>query len=377
MPRVFFGFVFGRSGGFCYLCVMNSHLYDKPGLGDFVVVSAPSMEQDEVMRFLEPLMGRMPRFTLRFEHDADMSGGVRVIVRRPLILHRDKPAFITADFRRTGDYELAERFLEALREVIDPDGGDIVMQSEEPPVLKCASPGRLRRILRDFVPDNDAACYAVEEDGAPEPSLASPLLPEPEDEEEPEADLSLEEEKKRWLDQLSALVLQYVSVYREMPPMERINEIIRGKLSLEAEGLSSIHVNGDMRIFLPEYNEIELRLTPLPRTLYLLFLLHPEGIVLKDIGRYRRQLGEIYSMVMPGRDERVADAVLDGLTVPGSDSLRQKLSQIKSGVNRYVTNGRLAATYCVSGERGKAYRIELPAERIHLPEALRRVASMY
>jgi hypothetical protein len=156
-------------------------------------------------------------------------------------------------------------------------------------------------------------------------------------------------------------------------PQEIINTVISGKLQISDDDmLSPIVVNGDMRIILPAYNELELRMTPLARTVYILFLCHPEGIVLKNINDYREQLRDIYLMVKPGADWRLADEYINELTYPGSDSLQQKLSLIKRSINRYLLRKDIAQAYHISGIRGKAYKIAgITPNQITLPRALR------
>ena len=43
----------------------------------------------------------------------------------------------------------------------------------------------------------------------------------------------------------------------------------------------------------------EVKLEPLVKSLYLLFLHHPEGIIFKDLPDYRQELAEIYNKVRP------------------------------------------------------------------------------
>lgn len=185
-----------------------------------------------------------------------------------------------------------------------------------------------------------------------------------------ESDLSLEADRKQLMDNIAQLVMAYVARHHEMPPMAELNEHIRGKIIIRPEALSSVVVNGDMRVILPDYNEMELRLTPLARTVYILFLMHPEGINLKDFGDHRHEIEQIYSLVMPARDDDAARQSIDELVWPGSDSLRQKLSLIRRAVRRQIVDPATAARYMVSGSRGTPFRIDLPANLIQLPAAL-------
>lgn len=185
-----------------------------------------------------------------------------------------------------------------------------------------------------------------------------------------ESDLSIEADRKQLMDNIAQLVMAYVARHHEMPPLAELNEHIKGKIIIKPKELSPVVVNGDMRVVLPRYNEMELKMTPLARTVYILFLMHPEGINLKNIGDHRAEIEQIYSLVMPARDDDAARQSIDELVLPGSDSMRQKLSLIRRAVRRQIVDPAIAAHYMVTGSRGTPFRIGLPARQIHLPAVL-------
>lgn len=187
----------------------------------------------------------------------------------------------------------------------------------------------------------------------------------------PESDMSLDDEKRQWVDSLTSLVLQYITRFHEAPPMHLIQQEIRGKLLLSPAPVSPITVSGDMRIYLPAFNEMELRMTPLARTVYILFLCHPEGIRLKNISDYAHELTELYYMVKPGSDSDLAAAYISDLIDPTGDSLQQKLSLTRRAVRRQILDESLAGHYMIRGTRGGTYSIPLSESMIHLPAVLR------
>ena len=54
--------------------------------------------------------------------------------------------------------------------------------------------------------------------------------------------------------------------------------------------LSRLVVTSDYRILLPDYNDMEIKMEPLVKAVYLLFLRHPEGIMFKSLPDYRKEL---------------------------------------------------------------------------------------
>ncbi len=63
--------------------------------------------------------------------------------------------------------------------------------------------------------------------------------------------------------------------------------------------LSRLVITKDYRILLPDYHNMEIKMEPLVKAVYLLFLNHPEGIVFKSLPDYRQELVQIYSHLRP------------------------------------------------------------------------------
>lgn len=187
-----------------------------------------------------------------------------------------------------------------------------------------------------------------------------------------ETDLAdkVEYDKATCLDLISTLVLDYAAKFQEMPPIEEIRKIIRGKLHLFPHKLSKLVVDADFNIILVDYDSLEIKLTPLLRTIYILFLLHPEGIVLKQIGNYREEIESIYLFIKPSGDNRLMKASIDDICNPLSDSLRQKLSKINRIVNSVIFDENLADYYTINGIKGNEYSIQLSQDLKTLPQIL-------
>lgn len=169
----------------------------------------------------------------------------------------------------------------------------------------------------------------------------------------------VEYNKKIYINKITSIILDYVTRFNETPPMEMINEIVKGKLSILPKRPSKVVINNDLKIILPEYNEVEIRLTPLLRSIYILFLLHPEGIVLKHINDYHKEIEEIYLFIKPNGNDRLMKASIKDICNPVGDSLRQKLSKINRIIKSVVLNPQLADSYTINGDRGQKYNIEI------------------
>ena len=188
--------------------------------------------------------------------------------------------------------------------------------------------------------------------------------------EEEEELLTIEQEREQALNDIQAQILQYVTTY-QADPKELIEILLKGKIVIgQNNGLSPLVVNNDLKIVLSYYNEVEVKMPAMCRAIYILFLKHPEGIALKDIADYRAELEDIYSIVMPGRNEERAKEAIDNLVDPMSNTLNEYISKIKRCFKSRIINEELASNYIISGKRGEPYCVALAPELITLPRAV-------
>ncbi len=127
--------------------------------------------------------------------------------------------------------------------------------------------------------------------------------------------------------------------------------------------LSRLVITKVHRIMLPDYNDIEVKMEPLVKAVYLLFLKHPEGIVFKELSDYRVELLDIYKRLKPlGLNQRTIQSIED-VTNPLLNSINEKCARIRSAFVKEFDEG-LAKNYFVTGERGEAKKITLPRDLV-------------
>ena len=127
--------------------------------------------------------------------------------------------------------------------------------------------------------------------------------------------------------------------------------------------LSRLHISYDYRIFLTDYNNLEIKMTPLPKALFLLFLRHPEGIVFKCLPDYREELKEIYLKMKPAGWTSAVEQSIDALTDPFGNSINEKCARIREAFVRHFAE-HLAENYFITGKRGEPKKITLPRELV-------------
>lgn len=126
--------------------------------------------------------------------------------------------------------------------------------------------------------------------------------------------------------------------------------------------LPQLIITKNCKIFLGDELK-EVHMEPLVKSVYLLFLMHPEGIIFKDIPDYREELAHIYNKVRPwGLTERALRSIED-VTNPMLNSINEKCARIRKA---FVTmlDSSVADQYYIKGTRGKVKRISLPRDLV-------------
>lgn len=297
--------------------------------------------------------------------------------------------------RSGGWFEAIKHFANVLMGVADAGEGDIVIDErdfgnrydlnssvfdevrkaapQDHTRVKTAKPSQwtnIREGLHDLIDEVDDESYAKESAPKVKYDRAAPpdrdLLQEQENKEV----LQLEKERKMALERIKREIVNYIAHYHE-DPQELMAELLRGKVVVGQPG--RVLVNGDMKIVLPEYDEMEIKMPAMCRTLYILFMKYSkqgDGIVLKNMDEYHDEIRDIYSLVKPGADDERVGQTVDNLCDPLSESLNQTISRINRCIRNVFTDRKLSERYAIRGTRGKPYRIALSPEFMELPRAV-------
>lgn len=117
--------------------------------------------------------------------------------------------------------------------------------------------------------------------------------------------------------------------------------------SINLNSISRLEVNYHNRILLPYFKK-EVELSYLTKAVYFLFLKHPEGINLKHLGNYQKELLSIYTSVSNQLDyDKMVKSVEDVVNLE-TKAIYTHLSRIKSAYYK-IMDESFAQYYIVSG----------------------------
>jgi hypothetical protein len=116
-----------------------------------------------------------------------------------------------------------------------------------------------------------------------------------------------------------------------------------------------VRITGTLRIYIGPQ---ELRIRPMAKTVLLLFLRHPEGILLKHISDYRAEMTALYRRCMRSLDPEDADRRIQRLMDIFSNELNVNISRVNAALEALVAPEE-KQLYRVNGRAGKPKSIPL------------------
>lgn len=144
-----------------------------------------------------------------------------------------------------------------------------------------------------------------------------------------------------------------------------LEETIIQSLFLQEPELSRLVVTEDFRILLPDYNGIEIKMEPLPKAVYLLFLRHPEGLMFKQLPGCRAEFESIYMSVTNRDDISSIRQSIDRVLDPTDNSINEKCARIRAAfISRF--DDRLAEKYYITGGARFPKKIELDRRLVRM-----------
>ena len=181
---------------------------------------------------------------------------------------------------------------------------------------------------------------------------------------------SKDDEYADWMfDEETQKLISDVKINLERLRQRGVGAMVLQRLVKGDEKLSTLRISNDYRLFLSDFGEKEVVMTPLVKAVYFLFLAHPNGIKFKELADYREELMRIYYCIKGGLPlfkmlgyRKISQSITD-VTDPTKNSINEKCTRIKEAFLSVIPD-YLAHNYYVTGLRGEPKRVILSRDLI-------------
>ena len=131
---------------------------------------------------------------------------------------------------------------------------------------------------------------------------------------------------------------------------------------------SRLEIRGYMkRIFLVDLGDLEVRLNPKEKTLFLFFLNHLEGVRIVDLMDHKVEILELYKRFSRSSTPSQIEDAVDLMLQPTDGNINQVLTRIRSKL-RQTAGDSIAGYYTIEGARNEVYKISLNRELVTIIE---------
>lgn len=156
-------------------------------------------------------------------------------------------------------------------------------------------------------------------------------------------------------------------VYRQVQDLRLggVSDWVLKQYLFPPKKLSRMVITENYDIILPDYHDMTVKMEPLVKAVYILFLRHDEGILFKCLSDYREELYDIYVDIRKKSnnngahlsEEKIRQSI-EALTNPLSNSINEKCARIRQAFTLQFDES-LAESYFIDGNRGEPKKIPL------------------
>ncbi|MBR6946158.1 MAG: hypothetical protein IKH64_09500 [Prevotella sp.] len=155
-------------------------------------------------------------------------------------------------------------------------------------------------------------------------------------------------------EQLRTIIKQLRSEGRNDLILRALGVPLLEELRIEAARgqLSRLLITRNWQFILLDYDHKEIDMQPVHKAVYLLFLAHPEGIVLKHLSDYRTELLRYYKATAHFMEIEKIEESVDRLINPLDNAINEKCSRIKKFFSELMDEYS-ASYYIISSHTSK------------------------
>ena len=156
----------------------------------------------------------------------------------------------------------------------------------------------------------------------------------------------------------ASIVAQIKTLLKQLRTKGATDKEIDSLLSDQQPGRAYVNTQG--KLVLPDEGEVQIKLTPMERTLYILFLRYPAGINADELWRYWDELCEIYGSQTVYDDKDLIEDAVEGICDEEKVTWYTNVSRIKKKISDRLGK-RAAEQYIIKRGEDGLYRISAQA----------------
>lgn len=138
---------------------------------------------------------------------------------------------------------------------------------------------------------------------------------------------------------------------------------------------TTIIIDAQCRLFFPKYSNKEIKMSYLPKTVYIFFLLHSTGVEFKNLDNYLNELYQIYQIVSEERNIEAGKikSSLNNLAEPGNNRIYEICSVVRKTLSEVLPT-ELVTQYAITGKWGGLHKIKVERSLLKIEhEKLKRI----
>ena len=151
---------------------------------------------------------------------------------------------------------------------------------------------------------------------------------------------------------------------------------IKPDLYIENETkISRLEIDEKYNILLPDYENTQIDMATLPKALFILFINHPEGILLKEISDHETELKAIYLIISKRVNEKNKEESIDLLCSPFDNSINEKINRIEYAFTKKRIFFPRARHYIITDIEDEKKCIIIDRKKVTIPKKIMKVVK--
>ena len=160
---------------------------------------------------------------------------------------------------------------------------------------------------------------------------------------------NVDQETKDKINQIETQLKQLKKSGQLLLVLPVLQELLSEHTEINLNTVSQIHIDSNYSITLPSFNNLEVKMSHLTKSVYILFHNNPQGIDLNDFKRFKDNLFEIYLKISPLSDlDKINKSVEDIVNVE-TKAIYTHISRVKSAFLKLM-DYKFAKHYIIDGK---------------------------